>query len=144
MAGRRLSVWIPEGELWFFTVLDRLAQHVEATGCPTSLGEVVRGVLKQGLEPKRKKLGIEKDDPVPLDQDAGLGKGQKRSIAFRREDMDVVEALERIVRAKRASGFRTSFSHELLRVARAGLLTGLEPPGAALDRAILAEEPERC
>jgi hypothetical protein len=143
--GRRLSVWVPGDKLWLFGVLDQMVKHLEGLGLPASLGRVVREVLEAGLEEKRRALGIAKEAaPEPRPVNAGLGRGCKRHIVFRRDDMDVLAALERIVRAKRASGFETSLSRELVRVARAGLLTGLEPPGAELDRAILAMEEDPC
>ena len=51
------------------------------------------------------------------------------------QDMWLIEALEEIVKAKRAMGLKSSISFELLRLAKNGLTDGLA--GSKMDRAIL-------
>ena len=48
-------------------------------------------------------------------------KGKKLAIYVSGDDMDVVDGIEDIVNRRKIGGFRTSFSFELVRLARVGL-----------------------
>lgn len=49
------------------------------------------------------------------------GKGKKLAIYVSSEDMPVVDGIEGIVNKRKEAGFRTSFSFEIVRLARLGL-----------------------
>lgn len=57
--GKRLTVWIPTGELWIFDVLKNIQYKAEKKGVPLSQGDIVRMYLCPALE---KYLGKENDE----------------------------------------------------------------------------------
>jgi hypothetical protein len=60
---------------------------------------------------------------------------KKEKVTFRRKDEWLHECVTKIVASKRAAGLRTSFSYELVRLARNGMLN--EMRGAEKDQEIL-------
>lgn len=59
----------------------------------------------------------------------------KRTITIRKDHAWVVEAIDKIVETKKSLGFNTSFSYELMRLAKNALVGSLE--GESLDKRIL-------
>ena len=66
---------------------------------------------------------------------AGVVMNKRETLVFRRSDEWVHECVDKIVTAKRDMGLPTSFSYEVVRLLRAGLVFSLS--GSELDRAIL-------
>jgi hypothetical protein len=60
---------------------------------------------------------------------------EKITVSIRKEDLWILDVLDRIVEAKQAAGIKTSLSWELVRCAKNGLTNGLD--GAELDKKIL-------
>jgi len=60
---------------------------------------------------------------------------KKEKITFRRKDEWLHECVTKIVETKRDAGMKTSFSYELVRLARNGMLN--EMRGAEKDQEIL-------
>ena len=65
---------------------------------------------------------------------------RKEHIVFRREHEWLAECIDKIVQAKTDVGIKTSFSWELIRLARCGMVQNMEGDGAAFDRAILKDK----
>jgi hypothetical protein len=59
----------------------------------------------------------------------------KRKINFRNKDEWLVTLIDGIVSTKKKLGFKTSFSYELVRLAKKGLIDSAE--GAAIDRKVI-------
>lgn len=60
---------------------------------------------------------------------------RKASVRFRRGDEWLLEAIDEIVEIKRLAGFKSSFSFELIRLAKKGLMDSAE--GAEMDKVAL-------
>lgn len=133
MSGKRLSIWIPEEDCWIFDVLETVQREFEERGFPISYGELVREYLIPSLKPYK---GRSKPSVMPHDiTPAETSKCLKRSIAFRKDDVWFLDALVKIVDTKKAAGFKTSVSYELVRLAKNALTGAVD--GAAFDRKVL-------
>lgn len=132
--GRRLIIWIPAADVWLLAVVNRLrAEAKRRKGMLLSQGAVCRAILLREL----RALG----DGLPKRFAAAEPQRlvvRRCSVYFRPEDAGFVECLLRLVASKRDAGYSTSFSRELVRLARNGL-TG-EMLGAGDDRQILQED----
>jgi hypothetical protein len=64
--------------------------------------------------------------------------GRQPTITFRKNDLWLLETLERLVATKKRLGYKTTLSRELIRCAKNGLTNGLT--GSDLDRQILLED----
>ena len=67
-----------------------------------------------------------------------MGKRRKRVINFRIADDWLLDVLDKIVETKLDSGIRTSFSYELIRLAKNGFASGMA--GIELDKKILGRK----
>lgn len=133
MAGKRLSIWIPEKDCWIFDVLESLQRQFEERGFPVSHGELLREYLLPALEPYKGSVRPSAPDPDSIRTDKP--KSLKRSVVFRQNDVWFYDALVRIVETKQSTGFRTSLSYELIRLAKNSLTGSVN--GSAFDRKVL-------
>ena len=73
-----------------------------------------------------------------MDREKKLKRSIRVCVVFRKEDAWVRNAVQKIVEHKRLAGLPTSFSYELVRLAKNGILkTSI---GAKLDRKILTDD----
>ena len=95
MAGKRLSIWIPEEDCWIFEVLDTIQREFEERGFPVSHGELLREYLLPAMEPYKERVSPPEpeSDTTPADKPKSL----KKSIVFRENDIWFYDALVRIV-----------------------------------------------
>jgi hypothetical protein len=116
-----------------FDVLEMIQREFEERGFPISSGELVREHLTPSLKPYKGKIKtLKTDDDSTLKE---TSKCLKRSIAFRKGDAWFLDALVKIVDTKKAAGFKTSVSYELVRLAKNSLTGAID--GSAFDRKVL-------
>ena len=62
---------------------------------------------------------------------------RRRTLNCRAEDVWVLRAIDQIIEAKRTLGLKTSFSYEMMRLARNALLNAAD--GEAVDREVMRD-----
>lgn len=72
--GRRLSIWIPQEDLWIIEAIEKSRQMFEAKGISISQAELILKVLRPGFEAVAERfgesVGVVTNEEVPKTDDS--------------------------------------------------------------------------
>ena len=144
--GIRLSLWLPKSLYWIRRVIARLRKKTEEQGVRLSEGDILRMALESYLSVRAEEEDFESGSEFESAVKPVGGKTSKatfkeverrRSVMFKVEDEALLSTVDRIVSTKKSSGIDTSFSYELIRLAKNGY--SREMVGHELDRKIVED-----
>jgi len=136
MIPERFSFWIPKNKRRkLYSGINTLIKAAEEEGIPLSQADVMILALESFLPDTGEEI-VTRAEEVPSESTKGL----RRSIIFRRDDQWLLNCLDHVVESKQISGIRSSFSYELIRLAKNGFLKSMQ--GSKILKKLLAEPEE--
>lgn len=131
MKGDRISFWIPKKFRWIRNAIKAVRRKGSEHGVPLSEADIILAALVPFLAAYR-------DSDTVEEVEADAVAGAKRSVICRNKDLWLFECIDKIVKGKKAMGIKSSFSYELVRLAKNGFFNSME--GHKLDVAILGKK----
>jgi len=107
----RMSFWLPKNKRWIYKALRKVQFLSEEEGVPLSMSNIIIEALSKYLE----KYADSEDLPILREEGGSL---KRRTITIRKQDSFFIDCLDSIVESKKLSGMKSSFSYELVRLAK--------------------------
>ncbi len=117
--GENMSFYLPKDKLWLKNSIRAVQLRAEERGVPLSVSQIIVWALEEALNKG------DHPESKPLKKDFAYEDKLKRRVVCRTKDRWLLRFIDNIVKTKRETGIRTSFSYELFRLAKNGLLKSL-------------------